>query len=297
MTSTLSSNQNNTSGGGWKKFNPSLAVGAAASMAFGNRGHSSKHSRLRESGLGSNGAIGTRAIGKTRVQLFRKSSTDVIQGFGIRQLSNDAESVKIPGMKRGFSVIENTEGQTNGAMSHPLNVSRPNPEPDLQLDTSSKQENAFKAGQVLAKTGFLRKKPEMRLLESADQPQAGSPDASLGSITSLVKGIPTTSKLVSKLHSMRAQQDGEMGDPDDKWDWMTGVPTSIRFLVKSWKTIDRGPGGIITDAPSKLTQTREVPDFTATVNMLTVLAKARYRGNFFEDRILLNSGSFFFRLI
>ena len=50
---------------------------------------------------------------------------------------------------------------------------------------------------------------------------------------SLVKGIAPTSKLMGKLHSMRAQQDGNpsptlSSDPDDKWDWMTGVPTSIR---------------------------------------------------------------------
>jgi len=48
-----------------------------------------------------------------------------------------------------------------------------------------------------------------------------------------VKGVATTSKLMGKLHSMRATHGGvseEAGgnDPDDKWDWMTGVPTSIR---------------------------------------------------------------------
>ena len=54
------------------------------------------------------------------------------------------------------------------------------------------------------------------------------------SMMSVVKGIAPTSKLMGKLHSMRAQQDGGpspstmSSDPDDKWDWMTGVPTSIR---------------------------------------------------------------------
>ena len=48
-------------------------------------------------------------------------------------------------------------------------------------------------------------------------------------MSSLVKGMQTTSKLMGKLHSMRGQQNGPPGaDPDDKWDWMTGVPTSIR---------------------------------------------------------------------
>ncbi|TRY70084.1 hypothetical protein TCAL_16351, partial [Tigriopus californicus] len=271
--STLSTNQT-PSGGGWKKFNPTLAVGAA-SLAFGNRGHASKPSRLRESFKATNWTDGSRTIGKTRVQLFRKSSTNVLQGFGIAQLSHvDKESQRVPGMKRGFSLMEKKDGGSDSGISHPSWVPPTNNDSEPGEGASAKDENIFKSGQVLAKTGFLRKKAETRLQESSEQTRAGSPDVSLGSITSLVKGIPTTSKLVSKLHSMRAQQDGEMGDPDDKWDWMTGVPTSIRFLVKSWKTIDRGPGGIITDAPNKLTQARDVPDFSATVNMLTVLAKA-----------------------
>ena len=58
-------------------------------------------------------------------------------------------------------------------------------------------------------------------------------------MTSLMRGMHTTSKLVGKLHSMRAQQSGtgqgasfaqgSMDMEDDKWDWMTGVPTSIRL--------------------------------------------------------------------
>ena len=36
---------------------------------------------------------------------------------------------------------------------------------------------------------------------------------------------------------------------EEKWDWMTGLPTSVRFLAKSWRPIKRGPGGIVTDPP------------------------------------------------
>ena len=91
--------------------------------------------------------------------------------------------------------------------------------------------------------------------------------------TRYLLGVPTTSRLVSKLHSMRAQNEDD-GNPDDKWDWMTGVPTSIRFVAKSWKNIDRGPGGLITDSIEKIATTKD-PDFSATVNMLTVLSKVR----------------------
>ena len=61
-------------------------------------------------------------------------------------------------------------------------------------------------------------------------------------MTSLMRGMTTTSRLVGKLHSMRAHQSGGGGSglgmggqagsmdmEDDKWDWMTGVPTSIRY--------------------------------------------------------------------
>ena len=36
---------------------------------------------------------------------------------------------------------------------------------------------------------------------------------------------------------------------DEKWDWMTGLPTSVRFVAKSWRPMRRGPGGIVTDPP------------------------------------------------
>ena len=62
----------------------------------------------------------------------------------------------------------------------------------------------------------------------------GSGDIS--SIGDIVKGMQTTSKLVGKLSSLRAagsrDEDGvgmkREPDAEDKWDWMTGVPTSIR---------------------------------------------------------------------
>ena len=64
-------------------------------------------------------------------------------------------------------------------------------------------------------------------------------------------------------------------DADDKWDWMTGVPTSLRFLARSWRTVARGPGGIVTETPAlKQFERQKAPDFSGTVNMLTVLAKA-----------------------
>lgn len=81
-----------------------------------------------------------------------------------------------------------------------------------------------------------------------------------------------------KLHSLRANQDGGGGgavaaeDPDDKWDWMTGIPTSLRFLAKSWKNVPRGPGGILlADNEAQA----DKADFSGTINMLALLAKVR----------------------
>ena len=74
------------------------------------------------------------------------------------------------------------------------------------------------------------------------------------SIADIVKSSPT-SRLIGKLNLMRgtttdstsAAAGSEVAD--EKWDWMTGLPTSVRFLAKSWRPIKRGPGGIVTDPP------------------------------------------------
>ena len=69
-----------------------------------------------------------------------------------------------------------------------------------------------------------------------------------------MKSSPT-SKLIGKLNLMRggttdstsAASASEVAD--EKWDWMTGLPTSVRFVAKSWRPVKRGPGGIVTDPP------------------------------------------------
>ncbi len=124
--------------------------------------------------------------------------------------------------------------------------------------------------------------------------QSFSRPGSTDPLGNLVKGVATTTKLMGKLQSMRAREQestngvGEGSDPDDKWDWMTGVPTSIRFVGKSWRNIARGPGGIVTESPvsfgsgwrtlgrrnSSRSGGGSGQDFAATVNMLTMLAKA-----------------------
>ena len=74
------------------------------------------------------------------------------------------------------------------------------------------------------------------------------------SIADIVKSSPT-SKLIGRLNLMRGGTTDSVSAAtapevaDEKWDWMTGLPTSVRFLAKSWKPIKRGPGGIVTDPP------------------------------------------------
>ena len=69
-----------------------------------------------------------------------------------------------------------------------------------------------------------------------------------------MKSSPT-SKLIGKLNLMRggttdsASAASASEVADEKWDWMTGLPTSVRFVAKSWRPIKRGPGGIVTDPP------------------------------------------------
>ena len=69
----------------------------------------------------------------------------------------------------------------------------------------------------------------------------------------------------------------EGGDADEKWDWLTGVPTSLRFLAKSWRPISRGPGGLVTEEPGKVASSSggSKPDYSGTVNMLAMLSKVR----------------------
>ena len=61
--------------------------------------------------------------------------------------------------------------------------------------------------------------------------------------------------------------------------WSTGIPTSIRFLGKSFHAVPKGPGGLILnespkcESPTKLKAPNNA-DFTNTSNMLTMLSKA-----------------------
>ena len=75
------------------------------------------------------------------------------------------------------------------------------------------------------------------------------------SIANIVKASPT-SKLIGKLNLMRGATTTTDSPSapvseiaDERWDWMTGLPTSVLFLAKSWRPIKRGPGGIVTDPP------------------------------------------------
>ena len=61
--------------------------------------------------------------------------------------------------------------------------------------------------------------------------------------------------------------------------WSTGIPTSIRFLGKSFHAVPKGPGGLILnespkcESPTK-SKAPSSADFTNTSNMLTTLSKA-----------------------
>ena len=55
--------------------------------------------------------------------------------------------------------------------------------------------------------------------------------------------------------------------------WMTGIPTSIRFLGRSCKSMPRGPGGLVVSSSPPLQDV----DFSNTVNMLQMVSKAEIK--------------------
>jgi hypothetical protein len=197
------------------------------------------------------------------LRFYQKNSKEILEAVGAEGFAEDYEEDEdkslLPGMKRRFflkrvssfspSECEEEEEEANQVWS----------------DHSSGLEES--GGDVADAASELSERRSA--LGALGSPSVGAEV----SIADMVKGIPTTSKLVSKLHSLRAHLDeaGSSSDADDKWDWMTGVPTSVRFLAKSWRGVARGPGGIVTESPGA--RRTAAPDFTGTVNMLTMLAK------------------------
>ena len=53
--------------------------------------------------------------------------------------------------------------------------------------------------------------------------------------------------------------------------WMTGIPTTILFLGKSFLNVPKGPGGIVITDPASVSPQKPVKkedvDFSVTTNM------------------------------
>ena len=232
----------------------------------------------------------TRKLGGTVMKIYQKDSQEILDQFGTADDSffDDEESgLSVPGMKREFK-LERVEQQTSAKES---NLS----ENTSSFTTSIDQQHQDQQPQDMASI-YSR----ISSRQASRPVSALSQGGEIHSFGELMKGMQTTSKLVGKLHTLRAagndeNQGGGAGgsgggagsgsfgkngeDPDDRWDWMTGVPTSIRFVAKSWRSVARGPGGIVTESPLLQVKNESrwksitTPDFAGTVNMLTVLAK------------------------
>ena len=241
-------------------------------------------------------ASDTRKLGGTVMKIYQRESHEILDQFGTLDESgsfdDDESGLSVPGMKREFKL----ERVDPGLPAKESNVSDNTSSFTTSMDQQSSAVQQDQQPQDLASV-FSR----ISSRQTTSRPvSALSQGGEIHSFGELMKGMQTTSKLVGKLHSIRAGANDEHqsgtggsgggaggsgsfgkngGDPDDRWDWMTGVPTSIRFVAKSWRSVIRGPGGIVTQSP--LLQVKNEsrwksissPDFAGTVNMLTVLAK------------------------
>ena len=77
----------------------------------------------------------------------------------------------------------------------------------------------------------------------------------------------------SRIYLFQGNGDGSATALEDlTTSWMTGIPTTVLFLGKSFLNVPKGPGGIVITSPTQSPnlQTRrksEAVDFTGTTNM------------------------------
>lgn len=249
------------------------------------------------------------------MRFYQKDSSEILMGIGSGETGEGRgggdpadEFLILPGMKRRLYVMDppasaeaatettTTAAETTAAGALGIPGMDQDDTTSLLLQQPLSQQSSVDGGGGAGGGGVTSQDTNIRR-QSIRKP---SMDLSMG-MADLVKGLHPTSRLVGKLHSLRAAQhhedesgggghhhhhhsnkgDDSDSDPDDKWDWMTGVPTSLRFLAKSWRPIVRGPGGIVTEEPgsraSRVVSAAAQPDFSATVNMLAMLAKVTLR--------------------
>ena len=99
--------------------------------------------------------------------------------------------------------------------------------------------------------------------------------------------------ILGKLQSLQKHKTGtETVLEDITSAWSTGIPTSVRFLGKSFHAVPKGPGGIILHDSPKSTSPQAklkapIADFAHTTNMLTMLSKAEIK---MKSQAALKSG-------
>ena len=98
--------------------------------------------------------------------------------------------------------------------------------------------------------------------------------------------------ILGKLQSLQKHKTGtETVLEDITSAWSTGIPTSVRFLGKSFHAVPKGPGGIILhDSPKSTSPAKlkaPIADFAHTTNMLTMLSKAEIK---MKSQAALKSG-------
>ena len=149
---------------------------------------------------------------------------------------------------------------------------RDSSEEDFKIDKSSKSEDTSKKegpkksaiGMKFGKMASIAKRQMSTASDTAAE--ESNPGVSLKSLSKMATFQKSTKVLIAAAYVGSAFM---AGDTLAKT-WMTGIPTSIRFLGRSCKVMPRGPGGLVL---SQSPPAHEV-DFSNTVNMLTMVSKA-----------------------
>lgn len=146
-------------------------------------------------------------------------------------------------------------------------------EEDFKVNKSSKSEEPAKksiGGGLKNKFGKMASMAKRQISTASDtsKPEAAedNPGVSLTMLSKMATFQKSTKILIAAAYVGSAFM---AGDTLAKT-WMTGIPTSIRFLGRSCKVMPRGPGGLVL---SQSPPAHEV-DFSNTVNMLQMVSKA-----------------------
>ena len=179
------------------------------------------------------------------------------------------KSIQSATMVVGTLMKKRANKKTDDEILAGFGAERDSSEEDFKIDKSSKSEEPKEKKKPGFGMKFGKMASKARQMSTASDKDAAAEDnlgVSLKSLSKMATFQKSTKILIAAAYVGSAFMAGDTLTRT----WMTGIPTSIRFLGRSCKVMPRGPGGLVL---SQSPPAHEV-DFSNTVNMLQMVSKA-----------------------